>query len=223
VKSRLAAEHAGAAPGGRASNSRLNNCLFTGNSAGIGGGAAACAMNNCTVTDNLADENGGVAGCALTNCVVYYNTARNRPNWSASLLTFIAFTCTTPLPDGPGNINSKPTFMDRANGNLRLESNSPCINAGYNAFAAGGPDLNGSPRIAGGTVDMGAYEFQTPGSALSYAWLLQHDLPIDGSADSADPDGDLVDEPATYLWLCASFVSARRRCGNRGPADPFPI
>jgi hypothetical protein len=98
--------------------------------------------------------------------------------------------CATPLAPGPGNIAADPAFLN-TNGlsTLRLSSNSPCINSGNNAFAAGPTDLDGNPRIAGGTVDMGAYEFQSPASILAYAWAQQYALPTDGSADALDLDG----------------------------------
>src|SRR5207253_2139287 len=63
-------------------------------------------------------------------------------------------------------------------------------NAGNNALAAGTADLDRQARIVAGTVDMGAYEYQTPRSVLSYAWLQQYGLPTDGSADYADSDTD---------------------------------
>jgi hypothetical protein len=97
------------------------------------------------------------------------------------------YCCTTPLPtNGVGNITNTPFFVDSVNGDFRLQSNSPCINA----YAPGPTDLDGNPRIASGKVDIGAYEFQGPGSVISYAWLQQFGLPTDGSADFADPDRD---------------------------------
>jgi len=37
----------------------------------------------------------------------------------------------------------------------------------------------------GGAVDVGPYEIQTPGSAISYLWLWKYGLPSDGSVDAA--------------------------------------
>jgi hypothetical protein len=180
--------------GGGAYHATLNNCTLTGNWAqgdrGYGGGAFYSTLNNCTLTGNSADLGGGALG-TLNNCIVYFNTARVGANYGDSTWETLNYCCTTPLPTGGfGNITNAPLFVDYAAGNLRLQSNSPCINAGLNASAPGPTDLDGLPRIVRGTVDIGAYEFQGPGSVISYAWLQHYGLPTDGSADATDPDAD---------------------------------
>jgi hypothetical protein len=129
----------------------------------------------------------------VTNCIVYFNSAGTNANFGTGVYgnLFIDHSCTLPLPtSGSGNITNEPTFVDFGGGDYHLQSNSPCINAGYNASVTNTTDLDGNPRIVGGTVDIGAYEFQTPASVLSYAWAQQYGLPTDGSADFVDSDGD---------------------------------
>src|SRR5207245_2676812 len=146
-------------------------------------------LNNCTLTGNSASSAGGATGSTLNNCIVYYNVAQKTgANYAGGAFNY---SCTTPLPtNGVGNFDNPPLFVDKAGGNLRLQSNSPCINAGLNAYAPAGLDLDGNPRIVGGTVDVGTYEFQSPQSLISYAWLAQYGLTNGGSADFKDPDGD---------------------------------
>jgi len=56
-------------------------------------------------------------------------------------------------------ITNTPLFLDAAIGDYRLQSGSPCIDAGTNEVVAT-TDLDGNARIVNGTVDMGAYEYQ---------------------------------------------------------------
>jgi PKD repeat protein len=199
----LAGNSAGA--GGGAHSGTLNNCVLTGNSANTGGGAFGSTLNNCTITGNSTDGiGGGDYESWLNNCIEYFNTGPDGANnhYGTDYCPGPYYSCTTPMPTEPsifgsdfGNITNAPLFVDYAGGNLRLQSNSPCINAGSNAYGLigyvpGPADLDGKPRIVSGTVDIGAYEFQGPGSVISYAWLQQFGLPTDGSADATDADRD---------------------------------
>ena len=167
----------------------MYNCTLTENVADRGGAAQLARMYNCTVTANIAaSHGGGGSACGHFNCIIYYNTAPGEPNWRAN--SMVINCCTTPEVAGQGNITNEPLFVDRLNENLRLQSNSPCINARANAYARGSTDLDGRPRIVGGTVDLGAYEVQDAITNRFVAWLNQHGLALDISSDGADPDGD---------------------------------
>lgn len=177
---------------GGAYSSVLINCLIVGNHATSSAGAAETAtLFNCTVAGNSAGNGssgtlGGLFGGTARNSIVYTNVGIN------SSSTIMTNCCTFPLPgfglNGPGNITNPPLFVNN-NTDFHLQSNSPCINSGKNAYATNGVDLDGNPRISGGTVDMGAYEYQNPASIISYAWLEEYGLPTDGSADYQDTDG----------------------------------
>ncbi len=189
--------------GGGANGCTLYNCTLTGNGASFGGGALSSTLYNCTLSGNSVGGpvpgTGGAQESTLYNCIVYNNTGGN---YGGGYMT-LSYCCTTPFPtNGVGNITNAPLFVDYANGNLRLQSNSPCINAGNSAYVMTATDLDGNPRIVSGTLDIGAYEYQGTGSVISYAWLQQYGLPTDGSADFLDPDHDGRDN--WQEWVCGT-------------------
>ncbi len=189
--------------GGNCGGTSFNGCLFTaGNSAYQGGGIAnfeaPTILNNCTVYDNFATNSGGglvsYGGFSVINSIVSSNRAMTGSNYYSISTSGAGLTmnhcCTAPLPNGVGNIISDPLFVNPTFGDFHLQPNSACINSGNNAGVTITNDLDGNPRIVRGTVDIGAYEFQSPGSILSYAWAQQYGLSTDGAADYADADGD---------------------------------
>lgn len=152
--------------GGGAEAGVLNNCIVLSNSSSgtiisCGGGTAFCVLNNCTVVGNSSGGiygwGGGTMEGTLRNCIVYYNSAAIGSNFYGGTFTNC---CAAPLQVGTGNITNEPVFMDLLIGNLRLMSNSPCIDSGDNSFVQSGwTDMDRKLRIFGTNVDMGAYEF----------------------------------------------------------------
>jgi hypothetical protein len=155
-------------------NATLINTVFWGNSAGnVGGGLAnmnaSPTLINVTFYGNTAVNYGGGMGSltsgsvSLTNAVLWGNTPAGIYNSGAQ--TYVSHSLvqgglTAGCVDGGGNIDANPLFVNAGVGNLRLNSGSPAIDAGDNCVPElPSRDRDGRPRIAGGTVDMGAYEF----------------------------------------------------------------
>src|ERR1051326_3464024 len=141
--------------GGGAYNSTLTNCTLANNSASYGGGGVSGGtLYNCVLSGNNAGYGGGGYSCSFYNCIIYNNSGGN--NYGSSFNY-----CCTPDTGGIGNITNAPLY----GGDFRLQTGSPCVNAGSNGYVATLTDRDGNLRIAGGTVDIGAYEYQQPDPA----------------------------------------------------------
>ncbi|MBK7215066.1 MAG: hypothetical protein IPH88_17605 [Bacteroidales bacterium] len=156
---------------------KLENCLITNNSAPnslVGGGGIHCDwgdinsyqgifVTGCTIANNTAFNNGGVSyvitGGEFRNCIIYGNTNGfgDISNYDGNFFTNC---CSDPQPDGVGNINSNPAFINPAQGNFRLTAGSSSIDAGDSTFRTQQLDLDGNPRVYN-QIDLGAYE-KTP-------------------------------------------------------------
>lgn len=185
--------------GGGASGGILNNCVLKNNVATEGGGAGGCILINCTVVSNTATIGpaGGTYGGSATNCIIYYNTPYSaysqNPNYFGTAFSYCdTFAPSGPLPSegGINNITNEPVFFNVANGDFHLKTNSPCIDAGNNAYSSSTIDFDGRQRIVNGIVDIGAFEFQNASIEPFIIWLDQYGVTDDGSADNFDSDGD---------------------------------
>lgn len=159
-----------------------NGGAFRIGSYGQGGGL----VRNCTITDNSAGSTGGAVspnGGIITyeGCIITGNTSSegyqiypvpftaSRAKIKNSIVEGTGGSSAwseTGLRDLGGNLDVLPLFKapnsepaPSVGGDYRLRFNSPAIDQ---AFQRGGltSDLDGSPRLSGAFVDLGAYEFQ---------------------------------------------------------------
>ena len=60
------------------------------------------------------------------------------------------------------SVFADPRLADPASGDFRLTDHSPAIDVGAFLPASGTADATGDPRVAGGAIDVGAYELPVP-------------------------------------------------------------
>jgi predicted outer membrane repeat protein len=148
---------------------QFHNCSFISNYAKSTGGAISSSTGcnfkavNCTVYKNTAPFGGGgifhnSGFPEITNCIL-------REDYPDEIMDMnncqVTYSCVQGGWPGVGNLsaNSDPLFSDPANEDFHLTWLSPCRNTGDNTAVTELYDFEGDPRIALGTVDMGADEF----------------------------------------------------------------
>jgi len=172
-------------------------------------------IKNNTISGNTAFNGGGgitssgYASPIITNTILWNNSAPYGPElylgapWAPSTLSishsdvkggqtsvYSEPGCT--LNWGAGMIDADPLFADPANNDFHLTWNSPCRNVGDNTAVTELYDFEGDPRIALGTVDMGADEF--------YPHLYMTGNPTPGSPVKVK----IIGEPGEALLLALS-------------------
>jgi hypothetical protein len=149
----------------------LVNVLFFNNAAMDGGGIAQWwgtspfIFINVTFSGNSASSSGGgimISGGAatLTNSILWDNSAPNGSEiYHSGGTLVVSYSDIRGGWPGTANIDADPLFVDSANGDFRLQSDSPAIDGGDNNALPPNvaTDLAGNPRIDY-IVDMGAYE-----------------------------------------------------------------
>jgi PKD repeat protein len=199
----------------------VTNCLITGNSSVWGGGASGGTLYNCTVTANSASGAvGGVVGesevgwCTLYDCIVCFNQGGN---WLGELTAF-SFSCTSPLPPGPGNIAADPQLASLTH----LSPTSPCVGAGSAAYASG-VDIDGErwanppamgadqPGPTTGPLTVGvASDFTHVGSGYPVAFTAWNSGPILRSVWDFGDGTTLTNQPvASHAWSAPGVYTVR--------------
>ncbi|MBO6057017.1 MAG: right-handed parallel beta-helix repeat-containing protein [Bacteroidales bacterium] len=157
------------------SDPELNNLTIVNNYCGGGGGAgmqtafeAAPTLNNCIFWGNHAiyTLNSGDTSEYYYGSQIWLWGSDNTPVFNNGDIQYgldSIYGHEYMTPDQYNDmINADPLFVDAENHDYQLLENSPCVNTGV-ADVTGlfipYVDLAGNPRICGGRIDMGCYEF----------------------------------------------------------------
>ncbi|QIP16608.1 hypothetical protein G8759_30195 [Spirosoma aureum] len=206
----------------------LTNCTLIGNTAWFMGGILVTGtpiLTNCTILAENAPFTSGATGISvhsgkatLINCIVWRRSAEEgyedsnppKPVFEGSIIARHSLIKGYPyVVDSQGSSGLSPSFVDPANGDLRLQSCSAAIDAGETA-AYTGPDTDfaGNPRQVR-TIDMGAYEFQGEPNTVS-----QDYAPL--AALFIATNGDKWRRSANWMSGCSPCNWFGVTCDNNG-------
>ena len=157
-------------------NNVVTHNIVNGNGAGGGGGVFVqnlvssniAHFTNNTICNNIVyngPTGGGIciqfADPIIKNTIFWDNFADEGSEIYADpgSTPLVEYCCVKGGWTGTGNIDADPLFADPLNGDFHLTWDSPCRDSGDNSVVTEPTDFEGDPRIALGTVDMGADEY----------------------------------------------------------------
>ncbi len=119
----------------------FQNCLFWGNAAAYGGGGIVVSSGASVVVENsvffrnnsgrgnwpVIESEGHVE---LINSIIWSDLGGGSSKLFSQMATYSDIERFS-IPSGLGNIKEPPLFVDPGNGDFRLQSGSPCIDAGH--------------------------------------------------------------------------------------------
>ena len=142
----------------------LRSCIISKNTpaTGVQGGgfhatsSSTATVNNCTIADNTGyGIYGYYASLVVTNSIVWKNTGSIVAANGSGL---VKYSLVQGGYQGTGNLSLDPLFIDSANGDYRVGTSSPCLNAGTSPSYPFPMDIAGVARPLGSLYDIGAYE-----------------------------------------------------------------
>lgn len=145
-----------AGSGAESTGNRIENVRIVNDTVASGGGRSGLAF----YADSYGAAGNSVSGIEVANTIFAGDGSAVAGDVRPSLVTHSILR--DPRFTGrDGNFSGEPSFVDPSRGDFHLRAGSAAIGRGL-ASAAPCVDADGRARLADGSVDVGAYEFEAP-------------------------------------------------------------